>query len=285
MQKNRTTSSTDQIAHMATEESQSSPDRQPAESDAGAQIGNQVVISGRGHRFSGDVIGGNKLTISGGNQPAGDENRAQSERQTITCLFLAANPQDTPALRLDREIREIEAKIRASDHRDVLKLVSAWAVRPDDLLQMLNVHRPQIVQFSGHSTTTGSIVLENDQGETVIVSERALQALFTTMKDNIKLVILNACYAEIQARSIASVIDCVIGMSAAITDEGASIFAASFYRAIGFGRSIKAAFDQGVTALLLANSSDTEMPQLLTRSGIDPDTVVLIKTNAPRTAT
>ncbi len=195
----------------------------------------------------------------------------------IKCLFLAANPSGTPHLSLDREVREITAKIRSSEYRDALQLVSEWAVRPDDLLQALNVHKPQIVHFSGHGTTAGEIVLVDDSGAPKPVSATALRALFTTLKDNVRLVILNACYAEAQARAITEVIDCAIGMSAAISDKAAITFIASFYRALGFGRSIQEAFDQGVTALMLAGIPEESTPQLLMRAGVHPESIVLIK--------
>jgi hypothetical protein len=38
--------------------------------------------------------------------------------EKIRILFLAANPKDTTQLRLDEEIREIQAKIRAAEFRD-----------------------------------------------------------------------------------------------------------------------------------------------------------------------
>ena len=55
----------------------------------------------------------------------------------VKVLFLAANPINTQQLRLDVEIREITDKIRASDGRDSLEIISRWAVRPDDLLQFI----------------------------------------------------------------------------------------------------------------------------------------------------
>ncbi|GEM_PF-3967358 len=68
----------------------------------------------------------------------------------IKALFLAANPNGTTKLALDEEIREITQKIRLAENRDLLDVISVWAVRPDDLLQYLNQHKPQIVHFSGH---------------------------------------------------------------------------------------------------------------------------------------
>src|SRR6266496_1708073 len=73
--------------------------------------------------------------------------REREGMQTIKALFLAANPASTNRLAIDEEMRAIEQKVRASEYRDVLVFQSAWAVQPDDLLQLLNQHRPQIVHF------------------------------------------------------------------------------------------------------------------------------------------
>src|SRR4051794_34439370 len=56
------------------------------------------------------------------------------------------------------------------------------------------------------------------------VSAFALNRLFGVLKDNIRVVVLNACYTRAQADAIADVIDCVIGMNAAIDDEAARVF-------------------------------------------------------------
>jgi hypothetical protein len=201
----------------------------------------------------------------------------------VEVLFLTSNPEGTPALKLDEEARLITQKIKASEYRDVLKLETLWAVRPDDLLQALNEHKPQIVHFSGHGSEVGEIVLMDDNRQVKPVSVEALKMLFTTLKDNIRVVVLNACYSQIQAQAISEVIDCVIGMNTAIGDEAAITFAASFYRAIGFGRSIKEAFDQGKTALMLEGIPEVNTPQLLTRMGVDPSSVVLIGTGQEET--
>src|SRR6266404_4719684 len=49
-------------------------------------------------------------------------------------LFFAANPTATSRLSLDEEVRAITEKIRATKFRDTIDLITAWAVRPDDLL-------------------------------------------------------------------------------------------------------------------------------------------------------
>lgn len=194
----------------------------------------------------------------------------------IRVLFLAANPEDTKPLALDEEIREIEAKVRASEYRDSLDLIQKWAVRPDDLQQALLQHKPHIVHFSGHGTASSQIVLKDAHGKARPVSEKALVGLFTTLKDNVRVVVLNACYSKSQAEAVTQVIDCVIGMSDAIGDAAAIKFAAAFYRAIGFDRSVKDAFDLGVNALQLDAIPGEDVPQLLIRKGVDPAEIHLL---------
>ena len=70
----------------------------------------------------------------------------------ITVLFLAANPTNTPQLRLDEEARAIQNKIRLSDYRESVKFESRWATRSSDILQAINETNPTIVHFSGHGT-------------------------------------------------------------------------------------------------------------------------------------
>jgi hypothetical protein len=194
----------------------------------------------------------------------------------IKVLFLASNPEGTSQLKLDEEIRSITQKIRAAEYRDEITLIPVLAARPDDLLQALNQHKPQIVHFSGHGNTSGQIILTDDDRQPKTVSIEALKMLFSTLKGNIQLVILNSCYSKVQAKAIKRTIGCVIGMNDSISDEAAITFSASFYRALGFGESIKSAFDQGVTSLLLEGIQESTIPELLARSDIKPDSIILV---------
>jgi SMODS-associated and fused to various effectors sensor domain/CHAT domain len=162
-----------------------------------------------------------------------------------------------------------------------LDLISAWAVRPDDLLQTLNQHKPHVVHFSGHGTSDGEIILADNIGNPQPVSAHALQELFSTLKDNIRLVVLNACYSKIQAEAITTVIDCAIGMNAPVGDDAAIVFASALYGAIGFGRSIDAAFEQGKVAVSLNNLKGENTPELIPRSGVDPAGIILVSLEEP----
>jgi hypothetical protein len=77
------------------------------------------------------------------------------------------------------------------------------------------------------------------------------------------------------------IVPCAIGMKKSIGDRAALVFAASFYRAIGFGRSAKEAFDQGVAALMLEDIPEEGTPELLTQDGVDASKIVLIDPASP----
>jgi len=192
-------------------------------------------------------------------------------------LFLAANPTTETWLALDEECRAIEATLRAATYRERLELVTKWAVRPSDLLQYFHEHKPCMIHFSGHGTKAGEIVLIGKNRTSKTVSRSALKYLFTILKDNIRVVVLNACYSKKQAKVISSVVDCCIGMSDAVLDDAAIVFAAAFYQAIGSNESVKKAFDCGIIAMGLDGISGKKAPKLLNRRGVDPDKVFVLR--------
>ena len=53
-----------------------------------------------------------------------------------------------------------------------------------------------------------------------------------------------------EAEAVAGTIDCTIGMHEPIGDAAAIVFSASFYRVLGFGCSIRQAFEVGKASLL-----------------------------------
>ncbi|MCC2695326.1 CHAT domain-containing protein [Nodularia sp. LEGE 04288] len=185
------------------------------------------------------------------------------QQKQVNILFLAANPKNSSLLRLDEEIRSVDQFLRASDFRDRFTLNQQWAVRMTDLQGYLLRYKPDIVHFSGHGSDSQGIILEDGFGNSHPVSGRALSSLFSVLKDNVRCVVMNACYSDKQAQEIAKYIDCVIGMSEAIGDKAAINFAAAFYQALGYGRDIKTAFDLGCIQIDIANLSQQDIPKLL----------------------
>ena len=164
--------------------------------------------------------------VEGQGAPTPSDAQADSPGQ-IGILFLAANPSGTEPLRLDHEARVIDQALQMAEFRDRFVIWQHWAVRIGDLPELLLRHKPAIVHFSGHGSDAGEIILENDEGQSFVVPARALTGLFGVLRDNIRCVVLNACYSQPQAQAIAEVVDCVVGMPGVIGDQ-ASILLLQF---------------------------------------------------------
>jgi hypothetical protein len=201
--------------------------------------------------------------------------------QRVRILFLAANPPATPRLCLDEEARAIEDKIRAAKHRDAFELITQWAVRPDDLLDGFNRHRPHVVHFSGRGNDQGEIILSGSDGQPRPVAGPALANLFRVLGQSVRVVVLNVGDSLPQAAVIAEHVDCVVGMRRAISDRAVVYFAAAFYRALAFGQSVDNAFEQGRVSLDLEGTGESETPKLVPRVGVDPKSIVLTAAPAP----
>jgi WD40 repeat protein len=235
----------------------------------------------------------------------------------IRVLLFAANPIGTEPLDLPREFREISDEVRQSTFRDEVELILVPGARPVDLLRKLNETQPQVVHFSLHGSPD-EILLEaqaqaleepvdrlestrracadrdmsliegedaqgeqSAQGSPQPVSRAAIvEVLRSCDEGNLRLVVLNACDTRAHAEALAAVVDCVVGMNRSVTDRAAIKFAASFYGALAFGRSVQKAFDQGVARLRAEGIAETGAPDLFVRPGIDASRLVLVGTLA-----
>jgi hypothetical protein len=185
-------------------------------------------------------------------------------------LILAANPSNTPHLRLDQEVRDIEEGLTRAQQRDRFELVQRWAARPRDVQRAILELEPQIVHFSGHGTGEDGLVLEDGQGQAQLVSTAALAGLFELFADQVQCVLLNACYSEVQGQAIAQHIPYVIGMKQAIGDTAAREFAVGFYDALGAGRDIEFAFKYACNSIQMAGIAEHLTPVLLTGKAAPP---------------
>jgi hypothetical protein len=240
---------------------------------------------------------------------AGDRERRQPEspspRPAIkkhTILFLAANPTGTSQLALGEEARAIQAELERSGYRDCFALETRWAAQPLDLLRELRKLKPTVVHFSGHGgpspAGTGAtgrtpsrdmvadarphshepqrgLFFQGPDGRAQVVTAQALDETFGAAGSSVKLVVLSACYSDVQAEALRAHVDCVVGMSGAIIDDAARNFAIGFYGGLGERESVAAAFRQGRAAISLEGLRDSDRPQLRVRDGVDASKLVL----------
>lgn len=215
--------------------------------------------------FGGNVKVGRDINIGSinyNNQPT-TTNPTDNPPPKRKILILASSPIDKARLRLDAEVREIDEGLRRAQKREQFTLEQKWAVRPDDLRRALLDLNPQIVHFSGHGKGEKGILLENDKGEAQLVPTNALTNLFKLFASRgVECVVLNACYAEVQAKAISEHINYVVGMSDEISDRAAVKFAVGFYDALGAGWSYEDAFDMGCSAIALEGIPEELTPVL-----------------------
>lgn len=186
-----------------------------------------------------------------------------SEQQTISILFLSAEPNDSVRLRLGEEFRNIQESLQRAKLRERFSLEQRMSIRPVDISQALLDVEPQIVHFSGHGSSIGALCFEDNFRRIHPVTPDATAALFEQFANCVNCVVLNACYSEIQANAIAHHIKYVVGMSQAICDDAALAFAIGFYQALGADRTIEEAYKLGCAQIKLQNISEPTTPVLI----------------------
>lgn len=191
--------------------------------------------------------------------------------EKIRILFLSANPWTTGRILVDEEAREIFEKIQEGSYRERFELHKHAATRPIDLQRLLLMHKPHIVHFSGHGSKNQKIILGGSPGRGKTIDQQGLVDVLGLYSHHLRLVLLNACFTKAQARSIAEVIDYAVGVGKGIGDKGSVAFAGAFYRALGFGKSIRDAFDSARAELVLTRMPRTQGIELFVRDGLSED--------------
>lgn len=202
--------------------------------------------------------------------------RAQAPEQ-ITILFLAGTTEGgTQRLRLDREFHDIEAQLRASEHRDRVKVAIVHAVQISDILTAFNRHDPDVVHFSGHGDTD-MLLLDGADGRPHELQDEHLGLLLGAARKPIRLLVLNACFSAEQAAMATDYVEAAIGMDLSIADESAKTFAAQFYCSLAEGNSLGSAFHQAkVQAQIVNDDAEHGRPRLFMRDDADPQQIVLV---------
>lgn len=186
---------------------------------------------------------------------------------TKTILVLAANPKNTPQLRLDQEVRDIDSGLERAQRRDEFILKQKWASRPQDVRRAMLDFKPNIVHFCGHGSGEEGIVFEDETGRAKLINADTLAGFFELFVNEVECVVLNACYSEVQAEAVAKHIPYVIGMKKAIGDTIAIEFSVAFYDALGAGESIEFAYRLACNAIQWTDSSQSLIPSLKTKPG------------------
>jgi len=168
----------------------------------------------------------------------------------VRILFVPSDPKGVGRLDIQKELKEIYGEIDSSEFRDVFRRFEVKAPEKRDVFRALIDHRPHVVHFCGHGDCSGRIILRDKDGGPLPLSQRAFAYLFEAMSANIRLVVLNGCYTDTQAKYIIEHINCAIGMRTAVDDPTAIEFAVNFYMAAVRGKSVQDAFAIAKAAII-----------------------------------
>lgn len=190
-----------------------------------------------------------------------------SERLRI--LILAANPVNTPRLKLETEHRLLRNRMRDNVEAGTCEILAEWAARLNDVQDALQTYRPHIVHFAGHADDSG-ICLEDDEGECRPVSKGELSLLLNSSKDHLRLVTLNACSSVAQVEKFGQVVDYIVGTASPVEDDAAVRFTAHFYESVATGSTVREAFYKAQGALAAGGEGkQADSYRLLVRTGTD----------------
>ncbi|WP_299750248.1 CHAT domain-containing protein [Devosia sp.] len=180
-------------------------------------------------------------------------------------MFLAANPSEETRLRLGREATEIKDAIRGKHGLAKIGFEQDHAIRLNSIIRIVHGEMPTIVHFSGHGSSEGQLIFEDENGNAAPARAEPIANLFKFAGGSTRLVVLNACYSALQAEAIIEHVDAVIGMNDAIGDAPAIAFARTLYELLAQGANLRQAFELARVSIDIQNLPDANKPQLLER--------------------
>ncbi|MDY6784355.1 MAG: alpha/beta hydrolase [Cyanobacteriota bacterium] len=187
------------------------------------------------------------------------------EIQKCDILVLAANPINTPKLKIEQEAASIRERLQEGEVGKNYVVKVENVARAEDLSKYLLQYDPVILHFSGHGNSNGDIIFNNARGQPQPVSPEALAKLLAVTRGRLECTIFNACFSLEKADALVERVSCIVGMNRDIDDESAVRFAAGFYRGLGFGRGYYQAFELGHNEIQLLNLPGYQIPHFVTR--------------------
>lgn len=208
-------------------------------------------------------------------RPAAVPKRELQKHKTLTVLYMFANPDPDPDpdkyIRPDAEAKRVLEAIRGSKYRDNVRIEVRPAAGLQTVLDGLNDHMPQVVHFSGHSSSTGIVGDSGALGRpaTEYLPFELLASALAAVDQPPSVVVLNSCYSAAARQKVLKSVPIMIGMTDSVSDTAAVAFATQFYAALASGNSVRSAFNQGVIAVSMVSLNEKETANLFERDGYD----------------
>lgn len=187
-------------------------------------------------------------------------------RKKIRILVLSSNTWANSRISVDEEANEIFERLQEGPYRDRFQLHHQAAAGASDLQKLLLMYEPHIVHFSGCGSRKYRAVFGRTQRPRAV--QQGLANVFALYNAHVRLVMLNACFTKAHVQSISEVINYSIGIGKGTSDKVSVTFAGAFYRALGFGKSIPAAFRSAKAEVALAGIPRVRGFDLFVRNGV-----------------
>jgi hypothetical protein len=233
------------------------------------RLRDRLLVGAEGHSVYGKLRAIETVDLLSGIDNAFDLGRAIRDsvgaRPRRKILMLAASPLDRARLRPEEEHREIQNSVRMLGSTKVeLEFVIKAAARTRDILTAVLGSDAEVVHFSGHGEVNG-LVFETDDGLQRRVEGAPLAEHLKTIGKSLKCVVLNACFSDRLANTLAPWVEVMVGCRAEIDDNAAITFARAFYAAMAAGNSYAACYDIAVNDVRI-NHSRIEADKYIRRS-------------------
>jgi hypothetical protein len=178
--------------------------------------------------------------------PPGNVSRSAPRRddKLSRILFLSSQSNRQEAIRIAEEERQIRHALLGARYGRQLEIIVGSAVRVRDFPWYLLEYDPDILHFSGHGYQ-GAILVENDGEADWPLEGCRLAELFGIFKNRLRCVVLNSCHSGMEAEPIAREVGAAVVRPGAVSDQAAIIFSEHFYEGLGYGRTLRHAFDLG----------------------------------------
>lgn len=191
---------------------------------------------------------------------------AATNSSNVTVLYLGC--ETGAGLNLTGQAEQIGKMLSESPHGARFKLESVFDVTTDTIFEVLNKIQPTIVHFAGKQNG-GNVLIPTPSGSVTTVSDMALAGLLKSLDSSVSLVVIDTCRSLRCARAVTEVVDFAIGVETDIYDDDAIRFYNAFYRALASGKTLQSAHGQAKAALSFKNVTESEIPQLCSRDGVD----------------
>jgi hypothetical protein len=179
-------------------------------------------------------------------------------------LLLAANPDTSSTLTLEREITGLQRRF-LDVSPELFEFIPLPDLRVDDLPHTLRQVEPDILHVTAHGETS-HLVMADGRGEKVEIRSEQLAAFLSPNRPP-RLVYFSGCKSAEVAKGVLGPVAMAIGTAVTIDNGAARAAAVSFYERVLDGDSVSVAFDAAQAMAATVGRVALELHQ---REGVDP---------------